>query len=202
MIGAKRTLLSLLISLLLVGTAVVSTWLMASAGVFTGGEQALPSAPESTATTQAEASSRSESLAVTSDFQVSQPRDPFEPLVPTDGGDDGDDTTTTTTAGDGDTTTTTSGGDDGSTTTTTTAGSTTTTTAGDDPEGIRVTLHEVRTEGDSRVAVVEVDGETYTVGVGDTFATNFKVVSLSDNGGVFTYGDSAFTLSVGQSIRK
>jgi hypothetical protein len=52
------------------------------------------------------------------------------------------------------------------------------------------------------VAVVEVDGQTYTVGVGDTFAGEFKVVSLSDNGGVFTYGDSAFTLAVGQSIVK
>jgi len=27
-------------------------------------------------------------------------------------------------------------------------------------------------------------------------------VSLSENGGVFTYGDSAFTLAVGQSIVK
>ena len=52
------------------------------------------------------------------------------------------------------------------------------------------------------MAVVEVDGETSTVGVGDTFATNFKVVSLSETGGVFTFGDSAFTLAVGQSILK
>jgi hypothetical protein len=38
--------------------------------------------------------------------------------------------------------------------------------------------------------------------VGDTFAVSFKVVSLSENGGVFTFGDSAFTLAVGQSIVK
>jgi hypothetical protein len=63
-------------------------------------------------------------------------------------------------------------------------------------------LLEVRDEAGGRVAVIEVDGQTYTVGVGDTFAVSFKVVSLSENGGVFTYGDSAFTLAVGQSIVK
>ena len=50
--------------------------------------------------------------------------------------------------------------------------------------------------------MVEVDGIAYTVKVGDTFATTFKVVSLTTNGGVFTYGDSAFSLAVGQSILK
>jgi len=134
-------------------------------------------------------------------LQVSQPRDPFEPLIGSDGGTTTtiDDESTTTTAGDGSTTTTTAG--DGSTTTTT-AGSTTTTTAGDSPDGIRVVLLEVRDEGGSLVAVVEVDGETHTVGVGDTFAVSFKVISLTGSGGVFTFGDSAFTLAVGQSILK
>jgi hypothetical protein len=165
---------------------------MASAGVFTGTEQALPSAPESTTPTTV-ALAAGESLAVSSGFQVSQPRDPFEPLVPGGGGD-------------GDTTTTTTGGGTGTTqpgaTTTTQPGGTTSTTINNDPDGIRVLLLEVRTENGSRVAVVEVDGQTYTVGVGDTFATSFKVVSLTDNGGVFTFGDSAFTLAVGQSILK
>ena len=77
-----------------------------------------------------------------------------------------------------------------------------TTTIDDTPAGIRVVLLEVRDEGGTLVAVVEVDGVTYTVGVGDTFATSFKVVSLNETGGVFTYGDSAFTLAVGQSILK
>lgn len=195
MIGVKRTLVSVVVALALVATAVVSTWLMASAGVFTATERPLPSAPETSVTTVA-AEAAGESMALSSAFQVSQPRDPFKPLVVAPAED-----TTTTTLGDG-TTTTTVG--DGSTTTTTQAGSTatTTTTVGDDPDGIRVALLEVRTENGARVAVVEVDGETYTVGVGDTFATSFKVVSLTDTGGVFTYGDSAFTLSVGQSILK
>ncbi len=67
---------------------------------------------------------------------------------------------------------------------------------------MRVLLLEVREQNGSRVAVLEVDGETSTVGVGDTFSDSFKVVSLTDTGGVFTYGDSAFTLAVGQSILK
>ena len=187
MIGIKRTLLSVFVSLLLVGTAVASVWLMASAGVFTGGEPALPGAA---ATGPTVAASPGGVFDPSSAF-VGQPRDPFEPLV---------EETSTTTTGDGSTTSTTGG--TGSTTSTTAAGSTTTTTQDDDPQGTRVTLLEVREEGSERVAVVEVDGVTYTVGVGDTFATDFKVVSLSENGGVFTYGETAFTLAVGQSIVK
>lgn len=196
MIGIKRTMLSVLVSLLLVGTAVASVWLMASAGVFTGGEAALPGAPAASGTIVAAPGG---SIAVSPGFQVAQPRDPFDPLVTTPPGGGGDPDGDTTTTGAGGTTTTTTGG---GTTSTTTGGSTTTTTKGDDPDGIRVMLLEVRDQSGGRVAVVEVDGITYTVKVGDTFATNFKVVSLTTNGGVFTYGDSAFTLAVGQSILK
>jgi len=201
MIGAKRTLASVLVAVLLVATAIAAMWLMASAGVFAGAEQPLAGAPESTTESTLSGAAGVGSLKINSGFQVSQPRDPFEPLIGSDGGTTTtiDDESTTTTAGDGSTTTTTAG--DGSTTTTT-AGSTTTTTAGDSPDGIRVVLLEVRDEGGSLVAVVEVDGETHTVGVGDTFAVSFKVISLTESGGVFTFGDSAFTLAVGQSILK
>ncbi len=185
MIGTKRTVVSVLVSLVLVATAVASMWLMASAGVFTATEQPIPGAPTTDSTQPAAANSGSERII--SGFQVSQPRDPFEPLIGGGGG-----------GGDGATTTTVGGG----ATTTTVAGGATTTTAGDSPDGIRVVLLEVREESGELVAVVEVDGETSTVGVGDTFATSFKVVSLTETGGVFTFGDSAFTLSVGQSILK
>ena len=200
MIGAKRTAVSVLVALLLVATAVASMWLMAAAGVFAGAEQPLPGAPESTTESTLSAAAGGGSSEIISGFQVSQPRDPFEPLIDSGGGTTTtiDDESSTTTAGDGSTTTTTAGGS----TTTTVGGSTTTTTAGDSPDGIRVVLLEVRDESGSLVAVVEVDGETYTVGVGDTFADNFKVVSLTESGGVFTFGDSAFTLAVGQSILK
>jgi hypothetical protein len=143
-------------------------------------------------------------VAIAAGFQAAQPRNPFEPLV--DGPGVGDSTTTTlddevstTTLADGETTTTTEG--DG-TSTTTVATTTTTTTPSDSPDGIRVALLEVRDEGGALIAVVEVDGETDTVGVGETFGDSFKVVSLTESGGVFTYGDSAFTLAVGQSIFK
>ena len=183
MISAKRTLASVLVAMLLVATAIAAMWLMASAGVFGGAEQPLAGAPESSTESNLSAAAGAGSVEIKSGFQVSQPRDPFEPLIVSGGG-------PTTTL------------DDESTTTTTGDGSTTTTTAGDSPDGIRVVLLEVRDESGSLVAVVEVDGETYTVGVGDTFAVSFKVVSLTESGGVFTFGDSAFTLAVGQSILK
>jgi len=197
-IGTKRTLVSVLVSLVLVATAVASMWLMASAGVFTATEQPIPGAPTTDSTQPAAANSGSERII--SGFQVSQPRDPFEPLIVSTGG--GGDGSTTTTIDDGSSTTTTTGGDGSTTTTIDDGSSTTTTTVGDSPDGIRVVLLEVREENGELVAVVEVDGETSTVGVGDTFATSFKVVSLTETGGVFTFGDSAFTLAVGQSILK
>jgi hypothetical protein len=194
LIGVKRTLVSVLVSLLLVGTAAASVWLLASAGVFTGGEPALPSASLNPGTV---AAAPGGPLNPSTDYQVAQPRDPFEPLIVPD---------STTTVPDGDTTSSTSGGATTTTTpgatTSSSTGGTTSTTTGDQPQGKRVTLLEVRQEAGGRVAVIEVDGQTYTVGVGETFADDFKVVSLSDNGGVFTYGDSAFTLAVGQSIVK
>ena len=43
-------------------------------------------------------------------------------------------------------------------------------------------------------------GKTYTVGVRKTFADSLKVVSLTETGGVFTFGSSVLTLAVGQDI--
>jgi len=199
MIETRRTLVSVVISVALVVTAVGSLWLMASAGVFSGGESPVPGASGGATPSGNQAAP----FLPGSNFQVEQPRDPFQPLITVP---EIDDTSTTlpgdtTTTVPGDTTTTTATG--GSTTTTTTvAGSTTTTTKGDAPDQIRVVLLEVRDESGVLVAVVEVDGVSYTVRVGDTFATEFKVVSLTENGGVFTFGDTAFTLAVGQSILK
>lgn len=191
MIGVKRTLVSMLVGMLLVATAIASLWLMAASGVFTGEEAPLPQAPGGNRS--AFGSAQTDALL---SGQVDQPRDPFEPLItapPSDG------PTGTTEPGDG-TTTTAPGGT--TSTTTTPGGTTTSTTTGDAPGTTRVTLLEVREEGGVLIAVVEVDGETFTVGVGDTFADSFKVIDLTESGGVFTFGDSAFTLSVGQSILK
>ncbi len=186
--NATRSLTASVVAILLVATAVVSVWLVATNGVFAaagpGLDGPLPAAPG----TIAPFVLTDDGLGLTSAFQVAQPRDPFEPLI---------DDATTTTAG---TTTTTTTGD---TTTTTGAGTTsTTTTDGFEPDTRRVVLLEIREEDGTRRAVLTVDGETYVVAVGEAFAENFRVVSLSENSGVFLYGDSAFTLAVGQAILK
>jgi len=212
----RRSLLAVVVSLLLVGTAVASIWLMASSGVFSlGGDGSLAGAPGGGVVAQ---NAEGSGFPAVGGYHVLQPRDPFRPLVTvapvttTSGGEttttSGGETTSTTggetTSTTGGETTTTSGGESTTTTssTTTTTSSTTTTTQGDTPDGTRVALHEIREESGVRTAVLEVDGETFTVGVGDTFADDFKVVSLSDDSGVFMYRDNVFTLAVGQSILK
>jgi hypothetical protein len=196
----RRTFVAVLVAVLLVGTAGASVWLMASSGVLSlGGDRQLPGAPESGGQNAGGAT-----IPAAGGFRVAQPRDPFAPLITSPSSTttpDGSTTTggdSTTTTGGGSTTTTTGGG---STTTTTSGGSTTTTTS-DTPTGKRVSLLEIRDEGGVKKAVLTVDGQTYTVGVGDTFATDFKVISLATSSGVFMYRDSVFTLAVGQSIIK
>jgi len=187
--GARRTFLAVIISLLLVGTAGVSVWLMASSGVFSlGDDRNLPSAPGA-------GSSAVETADDPLPFYggaVYAPRDPFEPLITTATTVPGETTTTVP----GATTTTVPGA------TTTTVPGATTTTQGDAPDTKRITLLEIRDTDGVYTAVVSVDDVTYTVGVGDTFAGDFKVISLDSDSGVFMYGDNVFTLSVGQSIVK
>lgn len=71
-----------------------------------------------------------------------------------------------------------------------------------EPSGTRVQLVAITDVGGVLRATVIVDSTSYDVGVGDTFADSFMVVSLSADGGVFLYGDNAFELSVGQEILK
>ena len=74
---------------------------------------------------------------------------------------------------------------------------------GFDPGGTRVSLISVTTLTDgSRQAVVRVEGTDYTVGVGETFAGSYQVVTLTDTGGTFLFGDNPFTLAVGEEILK
>lgn len=73
---------------------------------------------------------------------------------------------------------------------------------GFEPGGTTILLVEIREVGGVLRATVTVDGTSYDVGVGDTFADVYKVVSLDSDSGVFLFGDSAFTLSEGQSILK
>jgi hypothetical protein len=198
--GVRRTLLAVTISLVMVATAVASLWLMASAGVFSTGDTALPHAAAGVVD---DAVTPATVGGPVGEARLVQPRDPFRPLIdptttqPEEPGD-----TSTTLAGD---TSTTQPGDTSTTEpgdTSTTEPGETTTTVGDEPQGTRVVLLEVRDDDGVFTAVLTVDGETYTAAVGETFAEQFKVISLDADGGVFTYGDSAFSLAVGQAILK
>jgi hypothetical protein len=197
MVEARRTVVAAGMAVLLVATAIVSLWLMASAGVLGADGSPLQGAPGFGALDSASGLAPPSGGRV----QINQPRDPFAPLVTvtTEPGGTTVPGETTTTAPGGETTTTAPGD-----TTTTTAGdgTTTTTTPGDEPDAVRIALLEIRDEAGERVAVLTVDGETYTVGVGDEFADDFKVVSLAESSGIFQYGDRVFSLAVGQSILK
>ena len=184
---ARRTLTATMLAFLLVAVGVFAIWLVAGSGVFATTAPQL-SGPLPAAT--AGVAGGEAGLPLAPSIQVAQPRDPFAPLT--------SEPPVTTTTLPGQVTTT----QPGQTTTTGPGESTTTTTEGFEPEGTRVVLLEIRPEGGVDKAVLTVDGVTYVVGVGDTFADSFKVVSLSDDSGVFLYGDSAFTLAVGQAILK
>ena len=66
----------------------------------------------------------------------------------------------------------------------------------------RVTLIDVFTQDGERQATVDVDGTEYTVHPGDTFATNYRLLSLTSSCGNFVFGDERFTLCIGQEVRK
>ncbi|MDH5374000.1 MAG: hypothetical protein OEX97_13735, partial [Acidimicrobiia bacterium] len=108
---------------------------------------------------------------VVGNFQFSQPRDPFRPLI-VEGG---------IIISDG-----TGGGGGG----------------GGTIDGIVVKLLDIADVGGDLRAKVEVAGVEYDVGVGETFATNFKIVSLDSDSAVILFGDNAFELLIGQEIIK
>ncbi|RIK10172.1 MAG: hypothetical protein DCC49_04260 [Acidobacteria bacterium] len=98
---------------------------------------------------------------------------------------------------------------------TTTGGGTTTggATASPSPQGgstsgtqqastSSLTLSEIVRDGSTQKAIVKVNGTTYTVGAGETFATNYKVTKISGSCASFLQGDSPFTLCTGQSVLK
>ena len=55
---------------------------------------------------------------------------------------------------------------------------------------------------DRFAAQVEVAGVEYDVGIGEVFATNFKIVSIDADSVVMLFGDNAFELQIGQQIIK
>ncbi|MDH3606218.1 MAG: hypothetical protein OER12_04405 [Acidimicrobiia bacterium] len=158
-------------SLVLVAAlAVASLWLLVAPSIL-GSSSPTAIGPQVAANADVVTESQADLLPgmrLIDDFQVSQPRDPFRPLITEEVVDTGD------------------GGTDGF-----------------DPTGTTVGLISITTLGDgSRQAVVRVAGTDYTVGVGETFAGSYQVVTLTDTGGTFLFGDSPFALGVGDEILK
>jgi hypothetical protein len=65
-----------------------------------------------------------------------------------------------------------------------------------------VTLLDIRKQDGELVATVEVEDKQYNVSEGDTFAGNFRVISLSSSCGTFVFGDERFSLCIGQEVHK
>jgi hypothetical protein len=135
-------------------------------------------------------------------FETFMGKNPFEPLVAPAG--------TGSTTGGGTTATTTAGG---GTTGGTTGGATATTVAGGGGvsggaataprRSQRVALLNVYTKNGKTVADVRVNDTVYTaLAPGQTFASNFQVVSLQGQCGSFLFGDESFQLCEGQEVLK
>ena len=172
-----------------------------------GGTTAQPplARPQPTTTTLPKAGAPSES------FEVFNTKNPFTPLAgaaaPGGGG-----TTGTTVAGGGGAT---GGGTTGGGTTgggTTGGGTTATTAAGAGASGgsateprrsQRVALLNVYSKNGKTVADVRVNDTVYTaIAPGQTFASNFQLVSLQGQCGTFLFGDERFQLCKGEEVLK
>jgi hypothetical protein len=121
-----------------------------------------------------------------SEFDVFATRNPFEPAVQV-----------TDTVDDGGTV------PDATGEPTTPSDTTPPATSSPDPSaGTTVALIDVFDEGGVTMARVQVGSTVYTVAAGQTFATSYKVVSVSGTCGQFLYGDSPFSLCEGEQVIK
>ena len=153
----------------------------------------------SVSTTTTIAAGASGAGAPSESFEVFNTKNPFHPLInPTAGG---------STGGGGPAATTPVGGSTGAggTTQTTVAG------AGGASGGAataprrsqQVALLNVYTKSGKTVADVRVNDTVYTaVAPGQTFASNFQVVSLQGQCGTFLFGDERFQLCKGEEVLK
>ena len=171
----RRTFAALAVVAALLTTALASGVIILRSGVLFASTEELGIVAAGAPLEDIPMAESSEGVLVARSLQLSQPRDPFRPLItegsppgglPGVGGEPGD-----------------AGG-------------------GFDPSGTTITLQEIRDVAGTLRATITVNGTSYDVGVGDTFAGSYKVVSLSSTKGVFMFGDSAFELSVGQQILK
>jgi hypothetical protein len=132
-------------------------------------------------------------------FEVFSTKNPFTPLAGTATGGTGTGTGTGTGATTGGT-----GGTTGGTTGATTTGEGGTTGGVEPQRAQRIALLDVFVEGGEVKANVRVNSTVHKVGVGETFADRYKVLSLSqsDDCGRFLFGDDAFRLCRGEQTLK
>jgi hypothetical protein len=174
------------VALLLIVTGLASSWVLVTSGVFGSQATAIQGPLAGAATADTPAIEVGDGARVLFNAQLSQPRDPFKPLVdensplvgvpgagggtlPSDGGDGTDG----------------GNGDDGF-----------------EPGTTTIQLVEIRDVDGVFRATIVVNGVTFDVGVGDTFAGVYQVVSIDEDSVVIRFGDSVFTLTVGQQILK
>jgi len=185
-----------------------------------GGEGASSSTTQPVARTPGATTTTTTAPGSTETFEVFTTKNPFLPLrspggaagagaSPAAAGTAGGTTTggTAGTAGGKTTGGTTTGGTTtgGTTTGGTTAGGSSGAGGSSEPRrGARVSLQDVFVEGGKVKANVRVNDTVHKVAAGEVFATNFKVVSLSqaDRCGRFVFGDDPFRLCKGEQLLK
>ncbi len=177
MYRTMRPVAATAVAVLMLIAAAALSWMVVTSGVLSPAP-AIADAPSAApaAAVEVETAVAQPSAVISGGFQVSQPRDPFRPLITEQSPVAGQ-------PGTGGTGGTGSGG-------------------GFNPAGNTITLQEIRDVTGVMRATVIVNGVSYDVGVGETFAGSYKVISLSETKGVFTFGDNAFELTVGQQILK
>jgi type IV pilus biogenesis protein PilP len=177
-----RWFVSLVVAVILIFTGVVSSWILATSGVFGTGGASLDG-PLPAAAADPPAIEVGDGAQVLFNAQLSQPRDPFQPLIDENSpvvGPPGAGGTGAPGPGNG------NGNGNG----------------GFEPGTTTIVLVQIRDVDDTLRATITVNGVTYDVGVGDTFAGVYQVVSIDEDSVVIRFGDSVFTLTVGQSILK
>jgi hypothetical protein len=175
-----RGLVAVVVSLILVASSVASAWVLLDSGLLGVSAAPVIDGPLAAVVDAVPLEEATGAILIVDSAQISQPRDPFRPLVTEDSPIFGVPGVGGTPGGAG------TPGDDGD-------GFTPTTT---------ISLVEVRDVGGVLRATVTVNGESFDVGAGETFAGSYRVVSLTEDMGVFMFGDNAFQLSVGQQILK
>jgi len=165
-----NALIATIIATIMVATAIVSGWVLVASGVLWGATPTeRPVQPAATARAEPAAS---DGVRINGSFQLSQPRDPFRPLITPDSPVAGIPGV---------------GGPSG---------------GGGFTPATSVTLVAIRNVGGTLRATIIVDGVSYDVGEGETFAGSYKVVSLTDTTAVIMYGDTVFELQEGEQILK